>query len=187
MVVLGIILLLLGLFVAAYVLLAGLPPEGATLVSLELFGLRVETSAVVVFALGAITLLLIQLGLLALRAGTRKSVKRRSELQRLRRVEAEVESRQATQSQRNAEAPVAEKAPAPFTRRDPSPAPEAVPEHRSTQADQASARPTDAPSRTDSPEPDTRTDIPVPPATTADRNDATGGSTRTNPDPGSTR
>ena len=116
MIVLGILLLLLGLAIAVFVLLSGVPPTAESELALELFGLRVETSAVVMFALGALSLLLLELGILAARSGARKSAKRRSELQRLRRVEQEVQTRQAAQAQRNAE--VAPPAAAPFARRD---------------------------------------------------------------------
>lgn len=116
MIVLGVILLLLGLAIAVFVLASGVPPTAESEVALELFGLRVETSAVVIFALGALTLLLLELGILAARSGARKSAKRRAELQRLRRVEQEVQTRQAAQAQRNAE--VAPSGGAPFARRD---------------------------------------------------------------------
>lgn len=118
MIVLGIILLLIGLAIAAFVLLSGLPPTSPNEVSLELLGVRVDTSAVLVFALGALTLLLLELGLVALRAGARKAARRRSEMQRLRRVESEVQTRQSASAQRNAEALApAPAAPAPFARR----------------------------------------------------------------------
>ncbi len=121
MIVIGIILVLLGLVIGAFVVAGSLPGGTGTDVSFSLFGLTVETSAVVVFALGALTLLLLELGVLALRFGARKSSKRRAELQRLRRVEAEVQSRQASESQRNASTGTATTpaAPAPFARRDP--------------------------------------------------------------------
>lgn len=118
MIVLGILLLLLGLAIAVFVLLSGIPPTAESEVALELFGLRVETSAIVVFVLGALSLLLIELGILAARSGARKAAKRRAELQRLRRVEQEVQTRQATQAQRNAEVSPAPATPAPFARRD---------------------------------------------------------------------
>ncbi|MGJ7439832.1 hypothetical protein [Aquipuribacter sp. MA13-6] len=125
MIVIGIILVLLGLVLGAFVVGGSLPGDTGTDVSFSLFGLTVETSVVVVFALGALTLLLLELGVIALRSGARKSSKRRAELQRLRRVEAEVQSRQAAESQRNATpasaAPSA--APAPFARRDPDSSP----------------------------------------------------------------
>ncbi len=119
MVVLGLILILLGVLVGGYTVMGGLPSEQGTDVSLSFLGLTVQTSAVVVFALGALTLLLLELGVLAMRSGARKSSKRRAELQRLRRVEAEVASRQSAEGQRNATATTAAApAPAPFARRD---------------------------------------------------------------------
>lgn len=123
MIVIGIILVLLGLALGAFVVAGSLPGSSDTDVSFSLLGLTVETSVVVVFALGAVTLLLLELGLLILRSGARKSSKRRAELQRLRRVEAEVQARQASDSQRNATtaAAAAPAAPAPFARRDPAP------------------------------------------------------------------
>lgn len=121
MVVLGLILILLGLVIGGYTVMAGLPTQAGADVSLSFLGLNVETSAVVVFALGALTLLLIELGVLAMRSGARKSAKRRAELQRLRRVEAEVQSRQSAEVQRNATAPMPPAtSPAPFARRDSS-------------------------------------------------------------------
>lgn len=123
MVVIGIILVLLGLALGAFVVGGSLPGDSGTDVSFSLFGLTVETSVVVVFALGALTLLLLELGVIALRTGARKSSKRRAELQRLRRVEAEVQSRQAAESQRNAatSSAASSAAPAPFARREPDP------------------------------------------------------------------
>ena len=97
MVVLGLILILLGLLVGGYTVMGGLPGEAGTDVSLSFLGLNVQTSAVVVFALGALTLLLIELGVMAMRSGARKSAKRRAELQRLRRVEAEVRTRESAE------------------------------------------------------------------------------------------
>jgi hypothetical protein len=122
MVVLGIVLLLLGLAVGGYVVAGGLPVSERTEVAFSLLGLEVQTSAIVVFALGALTLLLLELGVLALRSGARASSKRRAELQRLRRVEAEVQARQAAESQRNASlaAPAPAPTPAPFARREPT-------------------------------------------------------------------
>lgn len=122
MVVLGIVLLLLGLAVGGYVVAGGLPVSDRTEVAFSLLGLEVQTSAIVVFALGALTLLLLELGVLALRSGARASSKRRAELQRLRRVEAEVQARQAAEAQRNASlaAPTAAPTPAPFARREPA-------------------------------------------------------------------
>lgn len=121
MIVIGIILVLLGLALGGFVVAGSLPGDTGTDVSFSLFGLTVETSVVVVFALGALTLLLLELGVIALRSGARKSSKRRAELQRLRRVEAEVQSRQAAESQRNAtpSAAAPSATPAPFARRDP--------------------------------------------------------------------
>lgn len=120
MLVLGLILILVGLAVGGYTVAAGLPSQQGTDVSLSLLGLTVQTSAVVVFALGALTLLLLELGVLALRSGARKSARRRAELQRLRRVEAEVQARQSAESQRNASATTTAAAPAPFARREPA-------------------------------------------------------------------
>ena len=68
----------------------------------------------------ALTLLLLELGVLAMRSGARKSARRRAELQRLRRVEAEVQTRQSAEAQRNATAAPVASAPAPFARRDSS-------------------------------------------------------------------
>ena len=65
MVVLGLILILLGVLVGGYTVMGGLPSEQGTDVSLSFLGLTVQTSAVVVFALGALTLLLLELGVLA--------------------------------------------------------------------------------------------------------------------------
>ena len=118
MVVLGLILILLGVLIGGYTVVGGLPSQEGTDVSLSFLGLNVQTSAVVVFALGALTLLLVELGVLAMRSGARKSTRRRAELQRLRRVEAEVQTRQSTEVQRNATASPAATAPAPFARRD---------------------------------------------------------------------
>ena len=118
MVVLGLILVLLGLLIGGYTVMGGLPSQAGSDVSLSFLGLNVQTSAVVVFALGALTLLLLELGVLAMRSGARKSAKRRSELQRLRRVEAEIQSRQSAEVQRNATAASAPAAAAPFARRD---------------------------------------------------------------------
>ncbi|MFC3689573.1 hypothetical protein [Aquipuribacter hungaricus] len=120
MVVLGLILILLGVLVGAYTVLGGLPGQQGTDVTLSFLGLSVQTSAVVVFALGALTLLLLELGVLAMRSGARKSARRRAELQRLRRVEAEVQTRQSSEAQRNATAAPVASAPAPFARRDSS-------------------------------------------------------------------
>lgn len=122
MVVLGIVLLLLGLAVGGYVVAGGLPVSDRTEVAFSLLGLEVQTSAIVVFALGALTLLLLELGVLALRSGARASSKRRAELQRLRRVEAEVQARQAAEAQRNASlaTPASAPTPAPFARREPT-------------------------------------------------------------------
>lgn len=122
MIVLGLILLLAGLLLGGYVVGGGLPGTEGTDVTLSLLGLTVQTSAVVIFAMGVLTLLLLELGVLAMRSGARKSSKRRAELQRLRRVEAEVQARQSAESQRNATATAAAPtAPAPFARREQTP------------------------------------------------------------------
>ena len=118
MVVLGLILILLAVLLGGYTVMGGLPPQGGTDVTLSFLGLTVQTSAVVVFALGALTLLLVELGVLAMRSGTRTSSRRRAELHRLRRVEAEVQTRQSADVQRNATATPATTTPAPFARRD---------------------------------------------------------------------
>ncbi len=118
MAVLGLILVLVGLGLGGFVVAGAMPGEPGSDVSFSLFGLTVETSAVVVFALGAVTLLLLELGVLALRSGARKASRRRRELQRLRRVESEVQSRQSVESQRNASAS-GTASPPPFARRDP--------------------------------------------------------------------
>jgi len=118
MAVLGLILILLGVLVGGYTVMGGLPSQEGTDVSLSFLGVNVQTSAVVVFALGALTLLLVELGVLAMRSGARKSARRRAELQRLRRVETEVQTRQSAEVQRNATATPAATAPAPFARRD---------------------------------------------------------------------
>lgn len=138
MIVIGIILVLLGLVLGGFVVAGSLPGDTGTDVSFSLFGLTVETSVVVVFALGALTLLLLELGVIALRSGARKSSKRRAELQRLRRVEAEVQSRQAAEAQRNAAPSTAapSAAPAPFARRDVDPSTRPV-----TPSDSSSDRP----------------------------------------------
>lgn len=123
MIVIGIILIVLGLVLGAFVVAGSLLGDAGSDVVFSVFGLTVQTSLVVVFALGALTLLLLELGVLALRSGARKSSKRRAELQRLRRVEAEVQARQASDSQRNAttSAAATPASPAPFARRDPDP------------------------------------------------------------------
>lgn len=123
MLVVGIILLVLGLLVGAFVIIGGLPDGQSTQVTLSVPGVGdFSTSVVAVFAFGALTLLLLQLGVLAMRSGARRNAKRRSELQRLRRVEAEVQSRQAAEAQRQPAQggpPSTPGSPAPFARREP--------------------------------------------------------------------
>ncbi len=121
MVALGLVLILLGLVLGTYTVMGGLPGEPGTDVSLSFLGLNLDTSAVVIFTMGALTLLIIELGVLATRSGARQASRRRAEMQRLRRVEAEVQTRQSAEAQRNAtvvSAPAA--TPAPFARREPT-------------------------------------------------------------------
>lgn len=121
MVVLGILLLVVAVVVLAFVLLGGLPPGPGTEVSFDVFDLTLETSAVALFGLGALTLLILELAVLAIRSGARRSSRKRAELQRLRRVEQEVQARQAAEAQRNTTVPDSgypPPPPAPFARRE---------------------------------------------------------------------
>ncbi|MFC5382355.1 hypothetical protein [Aquipuribacter nitratireducens] len=121
MVVLGILLLVVAVVVLAFILLGGLPPGPGTEVSFDVFNLTLETSAVALFGLGALTLLILELAVLAIRSGARRSSRKRAELQRLRRVEQEVQARQAAEAQRNTTVPdsgYSAPPPAPFARRD---------------------------------------------------------------------
>lgn len=100
MIIIGIVLLVLALAAIGFVIYAS---SEADPVTLEAFGLAVETSPLVLFLAGAAVLLLALLGLMAMRAGARRSSKNRSEINRLRRVEAEAQARQAEEAKRQGE------------------------------------------------------------------------------------
>lgn len=100
MIIIGIVLLLIALAAIGFVIYGS---SDADPVRLEAFGLVVETSPLVLFLAGAAVLLLALLGLLAMRVGARRSARNRSEISRLRRVEAEAQARQAEEAQRQAE------------------------------------------------------------------------------------
>lgn len=82
MIVLAVLLLVLALALVVYVVVAG----ATQTVSLRWDDLNLawEPTVLVVFLLGALTLLLVGLALWLIRAGTRRSMQKRRELKRLR-------------------------------------------------------------------------------------------------------
>jgi len=100
LIIIGILLLVIALAALGFVAY-GSADAGA--VTIDAFGLTVETSVLVLFLSGVAALLLAVLGLLALRAGARRSAKRRSEIGRLRRVEVEAKERQEVEAKRQSE------------------------------------------------------------------------------------
>lgn len=100
MIIIGIVLLIIALTTLGIVIYGG---TDADTVRLEAFGQILETSPLALFLAGAAALLLALLGLLAIRAGARRAARRRAEITRLRRVEAEAQARQAEEAQRRAE------------------------------------------------------------------------------------
>ncbi|MFZ5870472.1 MAG: hypothetical protein ACOYXW_08110, partial [Actinomycetota bacterium] len=86
MILLAVLLLVLVAAIVLFVVVAGTAP---VLLEWEELNLAWEPSALVVFLLGAVTLLLAVLALGMIRAGTRRRVERRRELKRLRAVAKE--------------------------------------------------------------------------------------------------
>ncbi len=122
MIVLGVVLFAAALAALGYVALGSADAET---IRIEQFGLALETSPVVLFLAGAGVLLLAEVGLRLIRGGARRYSRTRSEIDRLRRVEAEVNANQAAQAQRDADARTAARVPdpvveAPFVRREPA-------------------------------------------------------------------
>lgn len=89
MIVLGVALAGVALLVVLFVGVGG----GET-VTVSAFGVDVTASSFVVFLGGAATLLVLLIGLWMIRWGVTRYSRTRSEMQRLRRIEAEVEARQ---------------------------------------------------------------------------------------------
>ncbi len=87
MIVLAVLLLLVVALVVLFVVVTGITPT----VSLEWSQINTEVTltALALFLLGAVTLLVAEAGLAMLLRGNRKNWERRRELKRLRRVEAE--------------------------------------------------------------------------------------------------
>lgn len=91
MVVLGIILIL----VAAGVLILAVLSSADTAATFEFGGVSVTMDPLWVFLTGAMTVLLLVLGLELVRAGTRRANKRRKEKKELNRLAQKLESREA--------------------------------------------------------------------------------------------
>lgn len=108
MILLAVLLLVLVAAIVLFVVVAGTEP---VLLEWEQLDLAWKPSALVVFLLGAVTLLLAVLALAMIRAGTRRRVERRRELKRLRAVEkergaaAEAERREAYRDAEPTETP----------------------------------------------------------------------------------
>lgn len=97
MIVLGVALAVLALLVVVFVAVGG--GDGDT-VTIDAFGVEVTASAFVVFLAGAATLLVLLVGLWMIRWGAARYGRTRAEIQRLRRIEAEVEARQIAELSR---------------------------------------------------------------------------------------
>ena len=104
MIVLALLLLLAAAALVAYILLTG--STATVLLASDELNLSWEPSALLVFLLGALTLLLVVVALGLLRGGTKRQVSKRRELKRLRQVEQETATHDSTT------APAAPSAPA---------------------------------------------------------------------------
>lgn len=89
MIVLGVALAVVALLVIIFVGVGG-----SETVTVSAFGVDVTASSFVVFLAGAATLLVLLIGLWMIRWGVTRYSRNRAEMQRLRRIEAEVEARQ---------------------------------------------------------------------------------------------
>ncbi|MGF1662359.1 MAG: hypothetical protein ACFCVG_07785 [Kineosporiaceae bacterium] len=96
MIILGIALTLVALVVLTFVAVGGSAGDDAT-VTVSAFGVNLTTTALVMFLAGAATLLLLLSGLWLIRWGAARAARTRTEMQRLRRIEAEVEARQVAE------------------------------------------------------------------------------------------
>ncbi|PWJ53336.1 hypothetical protein SAMN06264364_11395 [Quadrisphaera granulorum] len=112
MIVLAVLLLLAVALVVLFVAITGITPT----VTLEWsqISTSVTLTALGVFLLGAVCLLVAEMGLALLLRGNRKNWERRRELRRLRRVEAE-RARHATAAEQSAPATSASPSPSPST------------------------------------------------------------------------
>jgi hypothetical protein len=95
-IILGIALAVVALVVLAFVAVGGSAGDDAT-VTVSAFGVDLTTTALVMFLTGAATLLLLLAGLWMIRWGAVRAARTRAEIQRLRRIEAEVEARQVAE------------------------------------------------------------------------------------------
>ncbi|MGF1648321.1 MAG: hypothetical protein ACFCVF_15565 [Kineosporiaceae bacterium] len=96
MIILGIALAVASLVVVTFVGIGGSTGDEAT-VTVRAFGIDVTTSALVVFLTGALAMLILLGGLWMIRWGAVRAARTRAEIQRLRRIEAEVEARQVAE------------------------------------------------------------------------------------------
>lgn len=101
MIILGIALAVVALVVFAFVAVGG----GGEAVTISAFGVDLTTTALVLFVTGAATLLVLLAGLWMIRWGLARASRTRAEIQRLRRIEAEVEARQVAELSEPAGAP----------------------------------------------------------------------------------
>lgn len=100
MIVLGVALAVVALVIVAFVGVGG-----GEDVTVSAFGVDVTASSFVVFLAGAATLLVLLVGLWMVRWGVRRYERTKAEIQRLRRIEAEVEARQIAELSRDSAPP----------------------------------------------------------------------------------